>query len=150
MRNVLTAIGVVLAFWLAVPAQSKDEADVTSIIKANAVAFATNDLPTMERIWANSEDVVIFEGGRANYGWTDYRDNHLAPEMKEIQNAKFEFTDIKAKVSKDLAFATMKYYIAGDVEGKHFESRGVGTAVLEKIGGKWKLVHFHTSSPRKS
>lgn len=130
--------------------QTKDEQSVIDVIKMNAAAFATNDFPAMQKIWADSDSVVIFEGGHANYGWADYRDNHLVPEMKEIKNTKYEFTDIKPQVSGKLAYATMKYSIAGDVEGRHFENAGVATAVLEKINGNWKLVHFHSSSPRKS
>lgn len=137
---------------LVVPAaaQTADDKAVIAVIQQNAAAFAKNDTSAMEKIWDNSENVVIFEGGHANYGWADYRDNHLFPEMKEIQNAKYEFTDIKPKVSGNLAYATMKYSISGDVNKRHFESAGVATAVLEKIRGTWKLVHFHSSSPRKS
>lgn len=131
-------------------AQTKEERAIVDVIKQNAAAFAANDFPTMQKIWADSEQVIIFEGGHANYGWADYRDNHLVPEMKEIKNTKYEFTDIKPKVSGTLAYATMKYYISGDVGQGHFESAGVATAVLEKQGGNWKLVHFHSSSPRKS
>lgn len=141
---------LLLSLSASVVAQSDDEKAVADVIRQNAAAFARNDPATMEKIWKNSEDVVIFEGGHANYGWMDYRDNHLFPEMKEIQNAKYEYTDIKTKVSGILAYATMKYSISGDVNKRHFEGAGVATAVLEKVGGVWKLVHFHSSSPRKS
>lgn len=129
--------------------QSSDQRAVVEVIQQNATAFAKNDLATMQKIWDDSEQVVIFEGGHANYGWADYRDNHLVPEMKEIQNTKYEFTDIKPRVSGKFAYATMKYSISGDVNKRHFDSAGVATAVLEKIRGKWKLVHFHSSSPRR-
>lgn len=132
-----------------VMAQSSDQKAVVEVIQQNATAFAKNDLATMQKIWDDSEQVVIFEGGHANYGWADYRDNHLVPEMKEIQNTKYEFTDIKPRVSGKFAYATMKYSISGDVNKRHFDSAGVATAVLEKIRGKWKLVHFHSSSPRR-
>lgn len=30
------------------------------------------------------------EQGEANYGWADFRDNHLVPEMAEIRNTKYQ------------------------------------------------------------
>lgn len=151
-KGILVTVALVLLGLMPalVSSQTKDEKAVIQVIQQNGTAFAKNDVTTMKRIWKNTEDVVIFEGGHANYGWADYRDNHLFPEMKEIQNAKYEFTDIKTKISGNLAYATMKYSISGDLNKRHFESAGVATAVLEKVRGQWKLVHFHSSAPRKN
>ncbi len=138
-----------LSFYTGVSAQTNDEKAVAAVLRQNAAAFAKNDMATMTKIWATDESLTIFESGHANYGWTDYRDNHLAPEMKEMKNTKYEYSDIKAKVSGSMAYATMKYTISGDSEGKHFDSAGLATAVLAKSGGKWRIVHWHSSSPRR-
>lgn len=52
-------------------------------------------------------------------------------------------------VSGKMAYATFKYTISGDSEGRHFDSGGLGTAVLEKRAGKWIIVHWHSSAPRR-
>ena len=130
-------------------AQTSEEKAVADVLRQNAVAFAKNDMTTMNKIWATNESLTIFESGHANYGWIDYRDNHLGPEMKEMTNTKYEYSDTKVKVSGSMAFATMKYTIAGDSNGKHFDSAGLATAVLEKSGGKWRIVHWHSSAPRR-
>lgn len=78
-------------------------------------------MPTLDKIWANDEAVIVFENGYANYGWSDYRNNHLGPEMKEMTNVKYDSSDIKAHVSGKMAYATFKYTISGDSNGKHFE-----------------------------
>lgn len=129
---------------------SDDEKAIVAVIRQNAAAFAANDVATMDKIWADSEDVIIFESGYADYGWKKYREHHLVPEMKEFSNTKYEYTDIKAKVSGGLAYATMKYSLSADVKNRRVESAGLATAVLEKRDGGWKIVHFHTSAPRRN
>lgn len=145
------AIGLGLTLFAPAPtlAQTNEEKAVIAVLQQNAAAFAGNDMPTMNKIWVTDESLTIFESGHANYGWLDYRDNHLGPEMKEMKNTKYEFADIKAKVSGQMAYATMKYSISGDSEGKHFDSAGLATAVLEKSGGRWRIVHWHSSAPRR-
>ena len=145
----ILGIAAVGGFYSGVNAQSNEEKAVIAVLQQNATAFARNDMATMNKIWVTNETLTIFESGHANYGWTDYRDNHLAPEMKEMKNTKYEFSDIKAKVSGSMAYATMKYTISGDSDGKYFDSAGLATAVLEKSGGKWRIVHWHSSAQRR-
>ena len=149
--GLVLAISVLVGcgFYTSVFAQTNEEKAVADVLRQNATAFANNDMATMEKIWVTDESITIFESGHANYGWVDYRDNHLGPEMKEMKNTKYEFLDIKAKVSASIAYATMKYTISADSDGKHFDSAGLATAVLEKSGGKWRIVHWHSSAPRR-
>lgn len=132
-----------------VSAQTSEEKAVAEVLRQNGSAFARNDMATMNKIWSNDESVTVFEGGHANYGWADYRDNHLAPEMKEMKNTKYEYSDIKAKVSGNVAYATMKYTISGDIGARRANGAGLATAVLEKTDSNWKIVHWHSSSPRR-
>lgn len=130
-------------------AQTSDEKAVREILTKNTTAFEQNDLATLDKIWANDESVIVIENGHANYGWTDYRNNHLAPEMKEIKNTKYSSSDVKIKIDGKTAWATFKYTISGDSEGKHFDGGGLGTAILEKRDGNWRIVHWHSSAPRR-
>ena len=130
-------------------AQSKDEKLIRDVLKQNIDSFAKNDMATLDKIWLNDESLIVFENGYANYGWSDYRNNHLAPEMKEMTNVKYDSSDVKVHVSGKMAYATFKYTISGDSEGRHFDSGGLGTAVLEKRAGKWIIVHWHSSAPRR-
>jgi ketosteroid isomerase-like protein len=105
-------------------------------------------------MWVNDESLTVFESGHANYGWADYRDHHLGPEMKEMQNTKYSFSDMKIHVSGNTAWATMKYSIAADVgeagKTRHVDGGGLATAVLEKRDGLWRIVHWHSSAPRRA
>ena len=130
-------------------AQSAEEKAVRDVLTREAAAVEKGDLAALDKIWANSEDVTVFESGHANYGWTDYRNNHLAPELKEFQNTKYSFSDLKLKVDGKTAWATFKYALEASISGRSIQSGGLATAVLEKRDGRWQIVHWHSSAPRR-
>ena len=123
---------------------------IRTVLTRSAAAFERADMAEMEKLWANDESVTVFESGHANYGWADYRDHHLGPEMKEMKNVKYTLSDIRTKVSGNTAWATFKYAISADIETRHIDSGGLGTAVLEKRGDDWRIVHWHSSAPRRA
>jgi len=132
------------------PAAKKTSAEeVAEVLRMNAAAFENGDLAAADRLWAHHQNVSVFESGHANYGWEDYRDHHLKVEIEEMKNVNYKLSDIKAKVSSDTAWATFKYTISADFRGQKIDSGGLGTAVLEKQSDGWKIVHWHTSAPRR-
>jgi ketosteroid isomerase-like protein len=149
LMGVMAAIGAVYSF-----AQVNDEAAVRAALLKSASSFEQNDMAAATQVWANDESLTVFESGHANYGWTDYRDNHLGPEMKEMKNTKYSFTDIKIHPVGKTAWATFKYTIAADVmsngQPRHVDGGGLGTAVLENRDGQWRIVHWHSSAPRRA
>jgi len=137
-------------FYGDVSAQTNEVKAVTDVLTKEAQAVEKGDLAALDKIWANSEDVTVFESGHANYGWSDYRNNHLAPELKEFKNTKYAFSDLKVKVDGKTAWATFKYSLFADIGTRNIQSGGLGTAVLEKRGGRWQIVHWHSSAPRRA
>lgn len=137
-------------FYTGVSAQNNEIKAVTDVLTREAQAVEKGDLAALDKIWANSEDVTVFESGHANYGWTDYRNNHLAPELKEFKNTKYTFSDLKVKVEGKTGWATFKYSLSADIGTRNIQSGGLGTAVLEKRGGRWQIVHWHSSTPRRA
>lgn len=137
-------------FYTQVSAQSSEVKAVTDVMTREAQAVEKGDLAALDKIWANSEDVTVFESGHANYGWTDYRNTHLAPELKEFKNTKYVFSDLKVKVDGKTAWATFKYSLSADIGARNIQSGGLGTAVLEKRDGRWQIVHWHSSAPRRA
>lgn len=156
-RLLIAALAVLIgsgavAFSLneSVSAQTDEVKAVTDVMTREALAVEQGDLAALDKIWANSEDVTVFESGHANYGWNDYRNTHLAPELKEFKNTKYSFSDMKVKVDGKTAWATFKYSLAAEMGTRKIESGGLGTAVLEKREGKWRIVHWHSSAPRRA
>ena len=135
-------------------AQTPDEAAVRAALLKSASTFEKNDLVEATKIWVNDDSLTVFESGHANYGWPDYRDNHLGPEMGEMKNTKYAFSDIKIHLAGKTAWATLKYTISADVmdngKSRHVDGGGLGTAVLENRDGQWRIVHWHSSAPRRT
>lgn len=123
---------------------------VAAVLMRNAQGFETADLAMLDTLWAHDDGVTVFESGYANYGWADYRDHHLKPEIDEMKNVKYTLSDIKTRVSGNTAWATFKYALSADLKERHVDANGLGTAVLEKRGKDWKIVHWHTSAPRRA
>ncbi|HEX9424945.1 MAG TPA: nuclear transport factor 2 family protein [Pyrinomonadaceae bacterium] len=152
LAAITVALGV--AHKRAANAQGSEEAAVNDALMKSAVSFEKNDLPMASQVWVNDESLTIFESGHANYGWTDYRDHHLVPEMGEMKNTKYAFSDIKIHLAGNTAWATLKYTISADMmdngKPRHVDGGGLGTAVLEKRDGQWRIVHWHSSAPRRA
>ncbi|HEY0379955.1 MAG TPA: nuclear transport factor 2 family protein [Pyrinomonadaceae bacterium] len=154
--TLITAVtlGIGFAYPGVVRAQGNDEAAVRDALLKSATSFEKNDLALASQVWANDEALTVFEQGHANYGWADYRDNHLVPEMAEIKNTKYQLTDIKVHLAGKTAWATFKYTISGDVtensKARHVDGGGLGTAVLENREGRWQILHWHSSAPRRA
>jgi ketosteroid isomerase-like protein len=133
--------------------QGNDEAAVRDLLLRSASSFEKNDTAEATKVWINDESLTVFESGHANYGWADYRDHHLFPEMGEMKNTKYALSDMKIHLAGKSAWATFKYAISGDVTSNgqqhHVEGGGLGTAILENRDGQWRIVHWHSSAPRR-
>jgi ketosteroid isomerase-like protein len=131
-----------------------DEAAVRGVLMESTLSFEKNDVAMATKVWANDASLTVFESGHANYGWADYRDNHLVPEMAEMKNTKYVLADLKIHIAGKTAWATFKYTISADIPDKgktrHVEGSGLGTAVLEQRSGRWQIVHWHSSAPRRA
>lgn len=150
----LSAVVLGVAHPISADGQGSDEGAIRAALLKSASTFEKNDLPGASSVWATDESLTIFESGHANYAWADYRDNHLVPEMGEMKNTKYDFSDMKIHVAGKTAWVTLKYSISADVpeNGKmrHVDGGGLGTAVLENRAGQWRIVHWHSSAPRRA
>ncbi len=127
-------------------AQTDVEKAVADVLKREAAAIEKGDLQALDKIWSNDASVLVFENGGVNEGWENYRNKHLAPELKSFKDLKFVVSDIAVKADKKIAWATYKYTLAADFNKQKIETGGVGTMIFEKKDGKWLIVHSHTSS----
>lgn len=86
--------------------RASDVDDVRSVLMQNSAAVEKADLSALDKLWANDESVTVFENGYANYGWLDYRNNHLGVELKEFTNTKYLLSDVKIKIAGKTAWAS--------------------------------------------
>ncbi|HXM35752.1 MAG TPA: nuclear transport factor 2 family protein [Pyrinomonadaceae bacterium] len=71
-----------------------------------------------------------------------------------MKNTKYGCTDIKIHLAGKTAWARFKYTISADVtdngKTRHVDGGGLGTALLEQRDGRWQIVHWHSSAPRRA
>lgn len=152
----LTAVIVVFGITCkrAAIAQGREETAVRDVLLRSASSFEKNDTAEATKVWVNDESLTVFESGHANYGWADYREHHLFPEMAGMKNTKYAFNDLKIHLAGKTAWATFKYTISADVmsngQQRHVDGGGLGTAILEQRDGEWRIVHWHSSAPRRA
>ncbi len=150
MRRILTVITLLLACRAgAAPAQqatqSTPAADgVRRTIEALFRAVEQKDLAALDTLYAG-ERLTVVEGAGINRGWTDYRDHHLGPELKDFTEFRYRPADIEVEVHGNLAWAFFRYTLQAKVGERSIDNVGRGTAILEQRGTRWLVRHTHTS-----
>jgi hypothetical protein len=101
-----------------------------------------------------TKEATIFESGGSEGTYETYESHHLGPELKAFDS--FTFSDYKIDVVVEMPYAfTTETYIftiglkANPEKGREariIKKKGVATADLKKIDGKWKITKTHSSS----
>ena len=148
-RMLCLGLVVGIIFAVGANAQTKDERSVRDVVLKNAEAFEKGDLAMMNSIWLDDGKVTVVEAGNFDYGWRNFRDKHLGPELKAMQNRRFETSDIRAHISGKTAWVTFAYRIKATFAERPIDAEGAGTMVMEKVKGDWRIVHYATSGKRR-
>lgn len=129
------------------PSGESPEADTTRVrkaIEAVALAFETGDLTPLDTIY--HEDVTVYEDGRVEQGWLQYRDQYLLPEIEALTQRQLQFEDITVRLSGATAWATCRYTLHALRDGEPVLAQGLRTMIFRRVAGRWRLVHFHSST----
>lgn len=122
-----------------------DQVAVAQTIRALFAAAERKDIAALDTLYAG-DSLTVIEGAGINRGWADYRDTHLGPELRELQNFRYRPFELQVRTSGNLAWATFQYAIAGQLGQRTLDQVGRGTAVLEHRGTRWVVRHTQTSS----
>ena len=123
----------------------QDAAAAAATLRAVFAAAERGDLAALDTLYAG-DSLTVVEGTGINRGWPDYRDRHLAPELKEMKNFRYRPFELEARASDDVAWVTFRYALGGEVGGRTIDNIGRGTAILERRGGRWVVRHTQTTS----
>jgi ketosteroid isomerase-like protein len=140
-------LSLLAAIALAAPAQTRaqDTAGVRAAVTRYNEAMIHKDLPALKAMLA--PDIVVYEHSVRNIGLDDAWENHLRPEVEEMQNMTASFTDERFWVSGDVALVTRQYSIQATMNGKPIDARGNETMGWMRRDGIWRVVHIHYSHP---
>ena len=132
-------------------AETAAERVIKAWIQSYDAAFNSKDLKRLAAFY--HPDVTIFEGGETNNGWVDYRDNHIGPELNEMENLDFSHVEAVPHVFADgrSAYVTSEYRLKARIDGKDVDASGLETLVVVRgQDDAWKIRHSHTSSRRRA
>lgn len=149
MSSLLFLFFLAPAFAAAQHTPAPDTAQVRTTIQALFAAAERGDMAALDTLYSG-EDLTVVEGAGMDRGWAEYRDHHLAPELKEFRNFRYRPSDVEAHVAGNLAWAIYRYSIRADYQDRALDLVGRGTAILERRGDRWVVRHTQTSSrPRR-
>jgi len=89
--------------------------------------------------------VHVLADTSAYHSWAEYRDKQLKTDLARYSGLKVAHTGVEAQVRGNVAWVAFRQEIAGTTTPASPPRVGRGSAILEKIDGKWIIVHLHVS-----
>lgn len=137
----------------------KNFAAFAALLLAGASAFAATPSETVaafhDAIHAGdktralellSPSIVIYESGHVERSRDEYAGHHLGADMEFAKTTARKVVKHTERVEGNVATVLQETATSGTWKGKPIASSGVETAVLEKKGDGWIIVHVHWSS----
>lgn len=121
-----------------------ERARVEAVVRATFSASEAGDLRALDTLYR--ADATIVEGAGLDRGWANYRDHHLAPELKEFRDFRYRPSEIEVTVDGATAWVTFRYTIGATMATRTIDAVGRGTMILRRVDGRWFVQHSHTSS----
>lgn len=96
-----------------------------------------------------SPEIQIYESGYVERSRSEYTGHHLRGDIEFAKTSTSKVLKQSERIDGKFALVIQETETVGNFKGKAVHQLGTETAVLEKQGDQWKIVHFHWSS-RKS
>jgi ketosteroid isomerase-like protein len=93
-----------------------------------------------------SPTIVIYESGYVERSREEYASHHLASDIEFSKVVTRKVLKHTERTDGNIATVLEETETTGAFKGKPVHSFGVETAVLEKKGDDWVIVHVHWSS----
>jgi uncharacterized protein (TIGR02246 family) len=138
-----TALLLVAAFALHAAAAT-EEKEIEQVIAAVLEAYRTGDSATLARHYASEVTVIPGDYNATIEGWSKVEPLYRAAFSAF---ARLELLRDSTRIMQrgKLAWASYQWRLAGARGQEMVQSQGHTTLILEKRGGKWVIVHNHTS-----
>jgi len=90
--------------------------------------------------------IAIYESGYVERSREEYASHHLGGDIDFAKNSTRKVLAQTERIDGNMAVVWEESETTGTVRGKPVHLFGTGTAVLEKKGDTWAIVHIHWSS----
>ena len=151
MRNVVTVFAILLAVAAGLVAADKpsDTGEFKTLIQQYWEAWSTLNPDNAAPMYAKEADAVFFDVAPLKYnGWEEYKVG-VKQVFASAASASFAPNeDLKVTRHGNIAWTSNTF--RGTIhrkDGKTMELTGRHTAIWEKRGAHWIIVHEHVSAP---
>jgi ketosteroid isomerase-like protein len=151
MRNCVTVLAILLGVAAKVTAADKpgDTAEFKTLIQRYWEAWSTLNPDNAAPMYAKEADAVYFDIAPLKYnGWEEYK---VGVKQTFASAASASFVpndDLKVTRRGNIAWTSNTFRgVIHQKDGKTMELTGRHTAVWEKRGAHWIIVHEHVSAP---
>ncbi len=93
-----------------------------------------------------SPEIAIYESGYVERSRHEYASHHLSGDIEFAKNSTRKVLKQSERIDGNTAVVWEETETTGTSRGKPLHVFGTGTAVLEKNGDNWSIVHVHWSS----
>jgi uncharacterized protein (TIGR02246 family) len=124
------------------------QAEIRAMLERSASDWNRGDLASFMSDYANDSLTSYVSGGHVQYGWQKLHDRYQAAYFapgKTRDSLAFDEVRIRT-LAGDLALCTARFAL---YRGDSVTASGPFTLVLQKRGGRWRILHDHTSADPK-
>lgn len=156
LRSLFFTISI-LAIALSVSAQKKPahaktalEAEFRTMIAEYYAAWSTLDPDKAAKYYAKDADLPFFDVAPLKYkNWADYRAGVIKAFTETMSSGKLTpNSDLKINQRGNVVWTTLTFHLSATPKaGGSMELECRHTAIWEKRGNKWLIVHEHVSAP---
>ena len=126
------------------------EAEFKKMIDEYYTAWSTLNPDNAAKFYAKDADIDFFDIAPLKYkSWSEYRAGVIKAFMEPMQSGKLTPNDdVKINRRGNIVWTTLTFHLSAKPKvGQPLEVECRHTAIWEKRGSKWLIVHEHVSAP---
>jgi ketosteroid isomerase-like protein len=152
MRKLVTELAIVLlvgAAGLSAAKKPNDTGEFKTLIQHYWEAWSTLNPDNAASMYAKETDAVFFDLAPLKYnGWEEYKAGVKQTFASASSASIVPNDDLKVTRRGNIAWTSNTFHgTLHQKDGKNTEITGRHTAIWEKRGGHWIIVHEHVSAP---
>ncbi len=132
------------------PAKTALEAQFKTMIDQYYTAWSTLDPDKAAKYYAKDAGLVFYDVAPLKYnGWSEYKAGVMNAFTETMSSGKLTpKDDLKVTQRGSIVWTTVTFHLSATPKaGGSMELDCRHTAIWEKRGGKWLIVHEHVSAP---
>lgn len=126
------------------------EAEFKALLDQYYAAWSTLNPDNAARFYAKDADLVFYDLAPLKYnGWGEYKAGVIKAFTETMSSGKLTAKDdLKVTQRGNIVWTTVTFHLSAQPKaGGAMELDCRHTAIWEKRGGKWLIVHEHLSAP---